>query len=107
LTPSRGRKSNGDSSDQLKRAPQAYNNRALIKTIFWRAVFTLRSLEKNLCELCAFAPLRLCEKSVHVVWFLAKAQRRKVRKGSCGNLRSFTMAETMIKDEKPIEENSG
>jgi hypothetical protein len=28
--------------------------------------------------------------------FLAKAQRRKVRKGSCGNLRSFTMAETVI-----------
>src|SRR5262249_39647189 len=24
------------------------------------------------------------------------SQRRKVRKGSCGNLRSFTMAETMI-----------
>ena len=56
----------------------------------------LRSLEKNLCELCAFAPLRLCEKPAHAVWFLAKAQRRKVRKGSCGNLSSFTVAETMI-----------
>jgi len=27
---------------------------------------------------------------------LAKALRRKVRKGSCGNLRSFAMTETMI-----------
>jgi hypothetical protein len=43
-----------------------------------------------------FAPLRLCEKPAHAGRFLAKAQRRKVRKGSCGNLKSFTMAETMI-----------
>jgi hypothetical protein len=32
--------------------------------------------------LANFAPLRLCEKLVHAVWFLAKAQRRKVRKDS-------------------------
>jgi hypothetical protein len=40
--------------------------------------------------------LRLYEKPDRVDEFLAKAQKRKVRKGSCGNLSSFAMTDALI-----------
>jgi hypothetical protein len=40
--------------------------------------------------------LLIYEKPDRVDEFLAKAQRRKVRKGSCGNLSSFAMTDALI-----------